>query len=100
MPVVALPAFPAVLGARLKLTVLPLLMFTVKDSVRLAFRVTKPILEFLWADAKAPASSTASRPNCDADATFRYGDVPAHIRPTTLRRTGVTAGYERPRDRF
>ena len=44
-----LPALPAVFGASANVIALPLVTFTVRDSVRLAVRVTVPALEFIWA---------------------------------------------------
>jgi hypothetical protein len=49
MPVVVLPAFTAVFGESVKFTVLPLFTVTVRDSERVAFRVTVPVLELIWA---------------------------------------------------
>src|SRR6266850_999423 len=43
---VVLPAFTAVFEARVKLTVVPAVTFTVRDSVRVALRVTVPMFEF------------------------------------------------------
>src|SRR5260370_4995513 len=50
-PVVALPALTAVVGASVKLTVLPLLTVTVSDSDKVAFRLTVPMFEFTCAFA-------------------------------------------------
>src|ERR1041385_8392986 len=61
MPVVVLPALAAVFGARLKFTVLPLFTVTVSDSESVAFSVTVPVFELIWALTGGTLAATRNR---------------------------------------
>src|SRR6185437_13907435 len=68
---VPLPLFPAVLGARVKLMLVPDIRVTVSDSFNVAFNVTVPILELTGAAAALPTANATRNVSATTNANFR-----------------------------